>query len=111
MTTKFKDPPLQGFDYRIDAYTTLKFNFDGVYDVFNSIASMTNNFVSKQIEAPIQKATNWVTDQANNNAITSGLNAIENLDQSININFNGYNPPKEESGMIDYNVAYNDLKK
>jgi hypothetical protein len=55
----------------MDAYTTLKFNFDGVYDVFNSIAGLANDFVSKQIETPIQSGTNRITENANNNAVMS----------------------------------------
>lgn len=110
MTTKFKDPPLQWFDYKLDAYTTLKFNFDGVYDVFNNIAQTANSFVSKQVEAPIQKAIKQTTEKLNNNAIMSGLNTIENLDQ--NINFNGYNTQTGGvTGMIEYKTAYNELKQ
>ena len=54
----------------MDAYTTLKFNFDGVYDVFNNIASLTNEVVSKTIEAPMNKAIQQVTNAANNNRLT-----------------------------------------
>lgn len=113
LTTTFNDPPLQWFDYKLDAYTTLKFNFDGVYDVFNSIAQTTNNFVSKQIESPIQKAIQQTTEKLNDNAIISGLDAIEDFDQKIN--FNGFNMPSEETTetteTIEYKTAYNELKK
>lgn len=108
MTLKFKDPPLQGFDYKLDAYTQLKFNFDGVYDVFNNIAKITNNIVSEKIEAPIQKAVDRTTDKVNNNYIMSGFNAVEDFDQ--NINFNGY-LHSEETGMMEYNTAYAELKQ
>lgn len=107
LTTKFKTPPLQGFDYKMDAYTTLKFNFDGVYDIFNTIAQTTNNMVSKQIEAPIQKTVNQTTNTLNNNAVTSGVNTLP----INNINIQGYYSPKEESGMMDYNIAYAQLKE
>ncbi|MEI7918863.1 MAG: hypothetical protein WCH65_01250 [bacterium] len=110
LTTKFKDPPLQGFDYQLDAYTTLKFNFDGVYDVFNSIAQTANNAVSQLIEAPIQQAVKETTNQLNNNAIVTGiLQPIENLDQ--NINFNSYHSTQEDTGMMAYTTAYNELKQ
>ncbi len=106
LTTKFNDPPLQWFDYKMDAYTTLKFNFDWVYDVFNTIAQTANRFVSKEIEAPTQKTVDKITDKANNNFIVTGiLNPIENFDQTIN--FNSYN----DSGMIEYTTAYNQLKQ
>jgi hypothetical protein len=96
LTTKFKDPPLQWFDYKLDAYATLKFNFDGVYDVFNSIAQTANSFTSQKIEAPIQKAVNQTTNTLNNNSIVTGiLEPIENFDQNININ--GYHSTQEES--------------
>ena len=110
LTTKFKDPPLEGFDYKMDAYTTLKFNFDGVYDVFNNIASITNNMVSQNIEAPIQKAVDWTTDKANNNGITdTGFDIIDGLNQ--NLNFNGYIPQEEDEGeMMDYASAYSELR-
>lgn len=112
LTTKYNSPPLQWFEYKLDAYTTLKFNFDGVYDVFNTIAQTTNEFVSKKIEAPIQEAIKDTTDKLNNNAIVTGIfNPIEDFDQ--NINFNGYVPKssQETTGMIDYKVAYNQLKQ
>jgi hypothetical protein len=64
--------------------------------------------VSKTIEAPIQKAVDLTTDKLNNNAIMSGLNSVENFDQNININ---YNSTEEGVGMVDYAVAYNELKK
>jgi len=110
LTTKFKDPPLQGFDYQLDAYTTLKFNFDGVYDVFNSIAQTANGFTNTAIEAPIQKAVDRTTDKANNNALVTGiLNPIEDFDQ--NINFNSYHSAQEDTGMLEYKTAYNELKQ
>ncbi|MCX6825442.1 MAG: VCBS repeat-containing protein [candidate division SR1 bacterium] len=107
LTTKFKSPPLQGFDYKMDAYMTLKFNFDGVYDVFNSIASASNKIVSQVVEAPIQQAVDLTTNTLNNNAVVSGLNT--NLDQ--NINFNGYHSNEGETGMIEYKTAYDELKE
>ena len=110
LTTNFKSPPLQWFDYKLDAYTTLKFNFDGVYDVFNSIANITNGFVSKQIETPIQKTVNQITNWLNNNPIMSWLNNIGNFNQNINVNVNGYNTQTGGiTGIIDYKVAYTEL--
>lgn len=109
LTTKFKDPPLQGFDYRMDAYLTLKYNFDGVYDVFNNIANITNNFVSKNIEAPIQETMKNATDTFNNNVVTdTGFDLIQQFDQNINLNRNDV---EGDTGMIDYRTAKNELKQ
>lgn len=78
--------------------------------MFNSIASVTNNIVSKGWEAPIQKAVNFTTDKLNNNKVTTGiLNPIQNFDQ--NINFNGYHAPQEETGMMPYSTAYTQLRQ
>lgn len=109
-TTKFKDPPLQWFDYKIDAYTQLKFNFDGVYDVFNNIAQITNEMVSKNIEWPINKAVERTTDKLNNNSGIDKMNEIiEQLDQDINLN--GYNNTTEDTNMLEYTTAYTELRK
>lgn len=64
--------------------------------------------VSETIEAPIQKAIEQTTEKLNNNAIISGLDSINNLNSNINIQ--GYYSPEEEAGMMDYNVAYAELK-
>ncbi len=111
MTAKYKNPPLQWFDYKLDAYTMLKFSFDGVYEVFATIAQSVNSFVSKNVEQPIQKSINQATDTLQNNQATDMLNSIPNL--NININPSGYLPNtwNETAGMIDYATAYNELKQ
>ena len=127
LTTKYQDPPLQWFDYKMDAYATLKFNFDGVYDVFNNIANVTNNIMSQTVEAPVQKAVEQTTNILKNpetllTGVFSGINpiipaivtGILNTNEQINqgINFNWYNSTssEEESGMMDYATAYAQLK-
>lgn len=90
----------------MDAYTTLKFNFDGVYDVFNIIAQTSNGIVSKYVESNLQKAADRVTEKANNNDMTNIINQIENFDQSIKFNYN-----TNESGLADYRTVYDELKQ
>ncbi|MEI7557816.1 MAG: hypothetical protein WCJ45_03105 [bacterium] len=68
----------------------LKFSFDGVYEVFATIAQSVNSFVSKNVEQPIQKSINQATDTLQNNQATDMLNSIPNL--NININPSGYLP-------------------
>jgi hypothetical protein len=46
---------LEGFEYKIDAYARLKYNFEGVYAVMDNLAQAANQVVSKNIEAPIQQ--------------------------------------------------------
>ena len=70
--------------------------------------------MSKTIEAPMQKAMDNLNNTLNNNAITSGFDQVENFDQNFNldVNVNAYSTPEEEmTGMIDYKVAYTDLKQ
>lgn len=108
MTTKFKDPPLQGFDYEMDAYATLKFNFDGVYDIFDNISQNINNIMTQSIETPINKAIEQVTDQINNNIITTWINnGIDSINQDIDIE--GYQ--QNETQMIGYQEAYQQLRQ
>lgn len=62
----------------MDAYTTLKFNFDGVYDVFNNIAKAANEMTSKTVEAGILSGMNIES------AIASGVNRVnENANNNI----------------------------
>gem|GEM_PF-6238625 len=87
----------------MDAYATLKFNFDGVYDVFNNIANVTNNIMSQTVEAPVQKAVEQTTNILKNpetllTGVFSGINPIipaivtgilntnEQINQGINFN-------------------------
>jgi hypothetical protein len=80
-----------------------------VYDVFNNIAQITNNIVSKNIEAPIQQAVQQTTNTLNNNSIVTGVdNFINGLNGNININ---YHSTPEETGMMDYKTAYTQLKQ
>ncbi len=108
LTTKYTDPPLQWFDYQLDAYATLKFNFDGVYDVFNNIANVSNNIMNQYVEPAIQSGVNRATDKMNNNQITNtGFEFIEKLDQDINLN--GYH--QEPSDMVIYTIVQQQLKQ
>lgn len=93
----------------MDAYTTLKFNFDGVYDVFDNIAKISNSYVS-QAEGFLMETMEKAESGLNNNNFTDVLNKIEELDQNVNIDLDVYHPT-EETGLIDYTVAYNELRQ
>lgn len=75
VTTKNKVTPLQGFDYKMDAYTTLKYNFDGVYNVMNNIAQTTNLIMQQHVDAPIQQGM-----KKTNNALNSGAELIQQIE-------------------------------
>jgi hypothetical protein len=62
----------------------------------------------------MQKAMDKLNDKLNNNALTSGFNQVENFDQNLNLdmNINAYMKPEQETtGMVDYKVAYTELKQ
>ena len=123
ITTKFQDPPLQWFDYKFDAYATLKFNFDGVYDILNSIASTTNTLVSEATEVVRkgaidmgQAAIDWAKDKLKDAGINvdeigswieSWVDFIENtnFNPTIQINFND-----TDEKLTDYLVVNKELK-
>ncbi len=69
LTTKFLQPPLKGFDYEIDSYVNLQFNFDWVYSVFNWLANQINKY-SQWIENVTEKTVWQVTNVLNNNWAT-----------------------------------------
>jgi hypothetical protein len=58
LTTKYRSAPLEGFDYKLDAYTRLKFNFDGVYTLIDNIAQASNKTVTEVSEKPLEKLIN-----------------------------------------------------
>ncbi|MFZ2718776.1 MAG: VCBS repeat-containing protein, partial [Candidatus Absconditicoccaceae bacterium] len=68
LTMKFKDPPLKGFDYEIDSYVNLQFNFDGVYSVFDGLADQINKY-SQGFENVTEKTIGQITNELNNGEI------------------------------------------
>jgi len=116
LTSKSKQTPLQWFDYKIDAYLTLKYNFDWVYNVLDNIVQTVNNMTSEYIETPIQQTVWQVTDIANNNPVndaaqTIGWWWIPGLSwfglSGLKLNFNSL---PEYSWDSDYNTEYQKLK-
>ena len=63
LTTKYKDPPLRWFDWKLDAYLELRYNFDWVYNFINSAASFVNWF-SNKIENKAAEAIDNAEDQS-----------------------------------------------
>lgn len=42
--SKFSETPQYGFDYQIDSYVNLQYNFAGVYSLFDELARGLNSF-------------------------------------------------------------------
>ncbi|MBU0626182.1 hypothetical protein KKG31_07800 [Patescibacteria group bacterium] len=42
MTAAWKEEPLKGYDYKLDAYLELKYNFDGFYSFLNNVVEPIN---------------------------------------------------------------------
>lgn len=100
LTSKFKDPPLEWFDYTIDAYVRLKYNFEWVYALIDSIVQSANQIVTSTIEAPMQEAVKKTT-----NLLNSGTN-INIPDWTLNINSM---LPMDATGL-EYADAYQQLQ-
>lgn len=101
VTTKYKSAPLQGFDYKIDAYTRLKFNFEGIYTLIDNVVNMSNKTITENIERPAEK---WV------NRVNTGSSMVQqNVDSISNpINIQGF-MQSEETGELAYADAYKKL--
>jgi hypothetical protein len=90
MLTTRVQPPLKGFDYRIDAFVRLQYNFDGVVNLLDGIAQQVNQRTNKQIITPSQRTVSEISNQLNNNSVTNGVNSIGN--QTINLDIQGFAP-------------------
>lgn len=95
LTTKFKDPPLKWFDYQIDSYLNLQFNFDWVYSVFDGLADQINKY-SQWFENVTEKTIWQITNELNNNNITDSFWEIQWWD-NINIDLNSWT-------LLNYNI-------
>lgn len=109
LTSKQKDPPLEGFDMELDAYTRLKYNFEGVYSIMDNLATTTNAFVSQNIESPINQSMQSFNSGANNDDAVQNLNNL-----NTNIDLNGILPSTNktadaDTGTLDYATAYKTL--
>jgi hypothetical protein len=106
LTTKYKNPPLQGFDYSIDAYTRLKYNFDGVYTLINNIADASNKMITENIEKPIGKGINDANSWMNTNIQQN----IDNASTNIDVNIQGF-MQSQTTGELAYADAYKKLNQ
>lgn len=111
LTTKYQDPPLQWFDYTIDAYARLKYNFEGVYTVLDGLAQSANQFVVANIETPMQWMYSWwnATVKNVNDKIEEGE---KNVDIDVELDGSDLNwfVPIDSPG-IEYADAYKQLQK
>jgi len=91
MTTTFRDPPMQWFDYQIDTFINLQFNFNGVYDTINYMANRVSENVTKPFERleSADTSLNTLIEDGNqflhNNPVN---NIINNIQNNINIDIN-----------------------
>ena len=91
LTTMFRDPPMQWFDYQIDTFVNIQFNFNGVYDTINYMAERVSENVTKPFEKLEGSSNNLNTliedgnQFLNNNPVTDVINNIQN---NINIDIN-----------------------
>lgn len=114
LTTLFRDPPLQWFDYQIDTFVDLQFNFNGVYDIVNSMASFVNENVAQPFEWIVNKGINEATEFMNQDAVNDVINTTQwNIDINIDVpdvspddllNYNTIDIPE-----VDYMIVKNNL--
>jgi len=74
---KMWDSPLQWFDYKIDSYVSLRFNFDQVFSFVDALVAESNKVVSKGLEfvqEGLDSAENDMKEVADN-----AQNKIDNL--------------------------------
>lgn len=80
--------PPAGFDYQIDSFVRLQFNFDHVYSFVNTIAARTNSLVDTVVMQPMTQAIDDATTFLNNNPVTDTFQDIENFNVDINVDWN-----------------------
>ncbi len=109
LTTKFKQPPLKWFDYEIDSYVNLQFNFDWVYSIFNWLAEQINKY-SQWFENVTEKTVWQITNELNNNEVTDTFGDIQWQWWNINIktwswkilNYNLIDHQEARKGLIEW---------
>jgi len=105
LTSRYQDPPLQWFDYQIDSFVDIQFNFDGIYDVINSMATTVNEQVSNPAQEIIYKDVQFIENQLNTPFVDELRENIEQLDtDAISDQFNSYNIPE-----VDYRQSKREL--
>jgi len=110
-----KDPPLYGFDFKLDGYLNFKMNFDPFYNLLNWIVAEVNNFSTKTqngiqtyLSKQSQVAQKAVTDFSDKNI--NDINFNLNIKTDVNINTNILGSTLPTSGL-DYDVASTKIKK
>jgi len=84
ITSFSKETPLQGFDWKVDAYLAFNYNFTYIYDLLKWFADIANENVNKYVVSP----TNEGLEQFNNlsNKLESEFDVVEQpIDLNINI--------------------------
>jgi hypothetical protein len=110
LTTMFRDPPLQWFDYQIDTFVNLQFNFNGVYDIVNAMANHVNEWVGK-LEWAVNKWIDTATDFMNQDIVNDVIDSVQN---NIDINVNVFpddllNRNTIDIPEVDYMIVQNEL--
>ena len=120
LNTTINQTPLVGFDFRLDAYVDLQFNFDVVSNFFGELASRLNQWTKKTILNPVDKGINDVSTSVNQSNFIQGIDNVS----TQNINFNGVitasgsAPAAPKPGGMnttqpawDYDVAFKELNR
>jgi hypothetical protein len=104
-TSKYQQPPLQGFDYQIDSFVQIQFNFEPVYTFINSIAQQVNKVVDNTVQPIINNPINEFNETVNQQSIQNAIQGIENPGSLINYNLSGTHT------LVSYEQAQKDLEK
>ncbi|WP_213348475.1 FG-GAP repeat domain-containing protein [Candidatus Vampirococcus lugosii] len=112
LKTTFPDPPLKGFDIRIDSFVQLQFEFEEIYNFAKDLADQINEQTNKLGES-VQK----------NKIEFEGFEGLDDYDKTIDLNSYNINKPDireqdnlfafDESsydGSIPYKKAFSSLR-
>jgi hypothetical protein len=77
-----------GFDYQIDSFVRLQFNFDHVYSFVNTIAARTNSVVDTVAIQPMTQAIDDTTSELNNSPVSDAFQDTENFNVDVNADSN-----------------------
>jgi len=112
LTTLFRDPPLQWFDYQIDTFINIQFNFNGVYDIINYMATEINRNVTTPFTQMVNTAIEDANQTINNNIVTDFIqnNIQNNINIDINLNpDNLLNRENVDIPEVDYAIVQKNL--
>lgn len=83
LTQRPQPQPNVWFDYKIDAFVRLQYNFDAVTNLLQGLASQVNNRTNTTLIEPSQETINNISDTLNNNNTNQSIQDAGN--QTINI--------------------------